>query len=402
MSEVHIPKDIGFPKDVSFSLVVDDAIKHPYDEMYALFARTSLDKKDYSNEAISNSLEYIESVKGKNHFSKYKSVYEGTIFKQGTALKDLSEPLVVSDDIKNIVHIAENNVSKSAELLFHLNEAYFIDEKVQDIDFSAYVDISPEYSPGMATVEYLLSAPGFYRDLISSVGSLLMVKNEHPSINSLNIATLLLSYGESVSDIKDFFARNYGIDNQVTALKSYSVSTNNFLSIYDKSDFDSLKVWQKSMYRSYEKRISCTIPETPFVSIFLLDFFLKCNENNVDCISYFDKSNEVEKPKYYNMVENGALPFDTKNLNVVKNNYVNDNCFEYRHIENTVCAKFVTQSEYESSWREISQYFNLEKDFYFGDEVVVSLIRGIVVLYAIYRKNNPESYTFSILEGLFS
>lgn len=402
MSEVHIPKDISFPKDVSFSLVVDDAVKHPYDEMYALFARTSLDKKGYSNEAISNSLEYIKSLKGKNHLASYDNLYEGTIFKQGTTSKDLSEPLVVSNDIENIVHIAENNVGKSAELLFHLNEAYFIDEKVQDIDFSAYVDISPEYSPGMATVEYLLSAPGFYRDLISSVGSLLMVKNEQPSINSLNIATVLLSYGESANDIKDFFARNCGIDNQVTSLKSYSVSTNNFLSIYDKSDFDSLKAWQKSMYRSYEKRISCTIPETPFVSIFLLDFFLKCNENNVDCISYFDKSNEVEKPKYYNMVENGALPFDTKNFNVVKNNYVNNNCFEYRHIENTVCAKLVTQSEYESSWREISQYFNLERDFYFGDEVVISLIRGIVVLYAIYRKNNPESYTFSILEGLFS
>lgn len=396
MSEVHIPKD------VSFSLVVDDAIKHPYDEMYALFARTSLDKKGYSNESISNSLEYIESLEGKNHLARYDNLYEGTIFKQGTTSKDLSEPLVVSDDIENIVHIAENNAGKSAELLFHLNEAYFIDEKVQDIDFSAYIDISPEYSPGMATVEYLLSAPGFYRDLISSVGSLLMVKNEHPSINSLNIATLLLSYGESANDIKDFFARNYGIDNQVTALRSYSPSTNNFLSIYDKSDFDSLKAWQKSMYRSYEKRISYTFPEIPFVSIFLLDFFLKCNENNVDSISYFDKSNEVEKANYYSKVENSALPLDTKNINVVKSNSIDGDCFGYRNIENTVCTKFITQSEYESSWREVSQYINLGREFYFSDEAVVSLIRGIVVLYAIYRKNNPESYTFSILEGLFS
>lgn len=396
MSAVHIPKD------VSFSLVVDDAIKHPYDEMYALFARTSLDKKDYSNEAISNSLEYIESVKGKNHFSKYKSVYESTIFKLGTALKDLSEPLVVSNDIENIVHIAKNNVGKSAELLFHLNEAYFVDEKVQDIDFSAYVDISPEYSPGMATVEYLLSAPGFYRDLISSVGSLLMVKNEQPSINSLNVATVLLSYGERVNDIKDFFARNYGIDNQVTALGSYSPSTNNFLSIYDKSDFDSLKAWQKSMYRSYEKRISYDFPEIPFVSIFLLDFFLKCNENNVDSISYFDNTYEIEKAKQYSKVESSALPLDTKNINVVKSNSIDGDCFGYQNIENTVCTKFITQSEYESSYREVSQYINLGRAFYYSDEVVVSLIRGIVVLYAIYRKNNPESYTFSILEGLFS
>lgn len=395
--------EVYIPKDVSFSLVVDDAIKHPYDEMYALFARTSLDKKGYSNEAISNSLEYIESVKGKNHLASYDNLYEGTIFKQGTALKDLSEPLVVSNDIENIVHIAENNVGKSAELLFHLNEAYFIDEKVQDIDFSAYVDISPEYSPGMATVEYLLSAPGFYRDLISSVGSLLMVKNEQPSINSLNIATVLLSYGESANDIKDFFAKNYGIDNQVTALKSYSVSTNNFLSIYDKSDFDSLKAWQKSMYRSYEKRISYTFPETPFVSIFLLDFFLKCNENNVDSISYFDNTYEIEKAKHYSRVENTALPFDTKeNLNIIKSNSIDDDCFEYWYVKNTVCTKFITQSEYESSWREISQYFNLEGAFYYGDNATASLIRGIVVLYAIYRKNNPESYTFSILEGLFS
>lgn len=397
MSEVHIPKD------VSFSLVVDDAIKHPYDEMYALFARTSLDKKGYSNEAISNSLEYIESLEGKNHLASYDNLYEGTIFKQGTTSKDLSEPLVVSNGIENIVHIAENNVGKSAELLFHLNEAYFIDEKVQDIDFSAYVDISPEYSPGMATVEYLLSAPGFYRDLISSVGSLLMVKNEQPSINSLNIATVLLSYGESANDIKDFFAKNYGIDNQVTALKSYSVSTNNFLSIYDKSDFDSLKAWQKSMYRSYEKRISYIFPEIPFVSIFLLDFFLKCNEENVDSISYFDNTYEIEKAKQYSKVKNTALPFDTKeNLNIIKSYSIDDDCFEYWYVKNTVCTKFITQSEYESSYREVSQYINLGRAFYYGDEVAVSLIRGIVVLYAIYRKNNPESYTFSILEGLFS
>lgn len=397
MSEVHIPKD------VSFSLVVDDAVKHPYDEMYALFARTSLDKKGYSNEAISNSLEYIESLEGKNHLASYDNLYEGTIFKQGTTSKDLSEPLVVSNGIENIVHIAENNVGKSAELLFHLNEAYFIDEKVQDIDFSAYVDISPEYSPGMATVEYLLSAPGFYRDLISSVGSLLMVKNEQPSINSLNIATVLLSYGESANDIKDFFAKNYGIDNQVTALKSYSVSTNNFLSIYDKSDFDSLKAWQKSMYRSYEKRISYIFPEIPFVSIFLLDFFLKCNEENVDSISYFDNTYEIEKAKQYSKVKNTALPFDTKeNLNIIKSYSIDDDCFEYWYVKNTVCTKFITQSEYESSYREVSQYINLGRAFYYGDEVVVSLVRGIVVLYAIYRKNNPESYTFSILEGLFS
>src|SRR5699024_4685284 len=147
---------------------------------------------------------------------------------------------------------------------------------------------------------------------------------------------------------------------------------------------------------------SSDLPETPFVSIFLLDFFLKCNENNVDSISYFDNTYEIEKAKHYSSVENSALPFDTKNFNVVKSNSIDDDCFEYRNIENTVCTKFITQSEYESSWREVSQYVNLGKGFYYGDNVMISLIRGIIVLYAIYRKNNPESYTFSILEGLFA
>src|SRR5699024_12680814 len=96
-----------------------------------------------------------------------------------------------------------------------------------------------------------------------------------------------------------------------------------------------------------------------------------------DTTRFRSNTYEIEKAKHYSRVENSALPFDTINFNVVKSNSIDDDCFEYRNIENTVCTKFITQSEYESSWREVSQYVNLGKGIYYVDNVIISIIKEI-------------------------
>lgn len=405
-------------RDISFSLSLEKSIKAPYDDMYSLFSRTSKDLNTLSGESISNNETYIERVNvhgGVNKINSfYESLYENTVFEGVTNTgKDLSSPTIVSDNIANIEYLANNLDGKSAEILFHVNDTVYVNDSVKEIDFTIYDDISPEYSSGMAVVEFLFSQPGFYRELISRSGSLFRKKIDCPHINSLNIATVLLSYGESVDFVTKFFSENYGIDSQVKALKQYNPNSNKYLMFYSEEEFNSLTNWQKSVYERYVKDISSVAPNIASVaSLCLLSFFLHCNSNNISTIKLFKFYSQKGDALHRNTVAK-ALPFhgvleeESSELKSKGLGYEEDVNFQPFHEYDTYdssswYADFFSEKEYLSSRSEVAFVIQDSLDYSSGvwKSRLQSLVKGFAILYTMYRKHNPDKPNFIILDAL--
>lgn len=286
-------------ENAKFHAVDETAQRLAYKDMYTLFIRSNADTGEtnvpdvlveqnlYGNNVTSNPLNFLD----------LKHIKQGTIFAEVETQKDFTVPFLISYDKQVIEYVKSIINEKSAELLFHTLGNYHVNKTVEELHnelvLDSYADIAGEYSTGMVLIEYLTDKPKFYQELIAHTGHNMKAQVDNPVINSINIATLLLSYGLEEDEIFAFFTDNYTIDAQIKTLaEKRTVNINSSFS-YSRQEFDTLESWQQEMFRLYSAFLADSFPSLQFMASLLVNFFLYANAHNIKSQTFVSQSYDI-------------------------------------------------------------------------------------------------------------
>lgn len=429
-------------ENAKFHAVDEPAQRLAYKDMYTLFIRSNADTGEtnvpdvlveqnlYGNNVTSNPLNFLD----------LRRIKKGTIFAKIETQKDFTVPFLISYDKQIIEYVKSIVNEKSAELLFHTLGNYHVNKTVEELKsklvLDKYSQLAQDYSAGMVLIEYLTDNDNFYQELIAHTGHNMKAQVDNPVINSINIATLLLSYGLEKEEIFAVFNDNYTIDAQIKTLaEKRTVNTNTSFS-YSKQEFDTLQPWQQEMFYLYSAFLADSFPTLQFMASLLVNFFLYTNAHNIKSQALISQSYDIldgntSQRKGYSCAQSNQNKKELIYLGKValgEGKFYLPGAFPFDEIpdldmqtaqktKRANIAHIVNKEEHESVKKDISKDINdaIQADisnitsinkratvqefikYSFND---MCIINGMSILWALYTKTHDNIMPFSLLSSI--